>query len=800
MKKITLINSLTFLIFLFCGVNFGFGQTTLAEGDIAINGVNGDNPDEFSFVLLTDVLNGTIINFTDKGWLVNGGWVLNASGVSTAEGILTWTATSDYPCGTQIVIAETANGSSIYTSSSGSAVELENGFNITGAAGDQIIAFQGPLTSPIFLFAIHFGNANGWTDATDNNNSAIPAGLTDGINAVDIGDIDNGIYNCIVTSNQALILAALTDSTNWTGSNSLRQTLASCTYTCAAATTCVSTVTWDGTWIGGTPNLTTEVIIAANYNTSVGSFRACNLTVDAGFTLNVSNDTYVEVENSVVVNGSIIVETRGNFVQNDSGGTFIVNPGGASNLFKLTATKQFWYYYTYWSSPVENETIDGAFPNTDADRRFKYIAANYNDRGDGIDLEGDDWQIVAGGDLLIPGVGYAATSSQLGLYPGNDSADFIGAFNTGNIPTSIFHNAANPNSWNFIGNPYPGAIDFVAFQAANSTIIDGAAYFWSQASPPLNTNPGNQVLNFNQNDYAIYTVGSGGVAGGSPDIPTQYVPSAQGFFVAGLSTADATFTNAMRMADETSNDLFFKTTITKKSSSVANKLWVNLTSDNGVFGQILVAYVDGATNGNDGLSYDATKLLSDNPSILFSTIENSNKKFAIQGKAINSINADEVIYLGFNTSIDVPTLYTLSIAQLQGDFLTANTIYLKDNLTNTLHDLSASDYTFTSEVGEFNARFQIVFNAVSLSTDTFDFNANTVSILQVDETHVNFRASNNQTIKTVTIFDLLGRTLYQLKGQNSEETYNLSKLNHAIFIAKIELSNGAFITKKAIKK
>ncbi|WP_445955124.1 T9SS type A sorting domain-containing protein, partial [Yeosuana sp.] len=82
----------------------------------------------------------------------------------------------------------------------------------------------------------------------------------------------------------------------------------------------------------------------------------------------------------------------------------------------------------------------------------------------------------------------------------------------------------------------------------------------------------------------------------------------------------------------------------------------------------------------------------------------------------------------------------------------------------------------------------------------FDFNANTVSILQVDDTHVSFRASNNQSIKTVTIYDLLGRQLYQLKGQNSEETYNLSKLKNAIFIAKIELSNGAFITKKAIKK
>ncbi|WP_445957948.1 T9SS type A sorting domain-containing protein [Yeosuana sp.] len=796
-KKITFIKTLTFLLTFFGTVTFGFGQTTLAEGDVVITGVNADDPDQFSFVLLTDVINGTTINFTDFGWLSTGGFYTLVN-----EGVVSWTAGSDLLCGTEIIIENI--GSPNFSATSGTAVQTDPGFTLAGTNGDQISAYQGTLTTPTFLYAIHFGNNNGWTDATDTNNSAVPAGLTDGVNAMDIGNYDNGVYNCSITSNQSLIQSSVVNPTNWSKHNTNRQTLGGCTFTCSAAGSCASTVTWDGTnWLPTNPDLTTAAIISANYVTgnSVNevSFRACNLTVDAGFTLNVSNDTYVEVENSVVVNGSIIVETRGNFVQNDSRGTFTDN-AGTTYVYKETPLKLKWYYYTYWSTPVKNETVDGAFPFTDPDRRFMYNAANYNDRGDGIDLEGDDWQIAAGGEQLIPGVGYAATSGQLGIYPGNDSADFYGEFNTGDIPTSIFNNSANTDSWNFIGNPYPCAIDFIAFQSANSTIVDGAAYFWSQASPPLNTNPGNQVLNFNQNDYAIYTVGSGGVAGGSPDIPTQYVPSAQGFFVAGLSTADATFTNAMRMADGTSNDLFFKTTITKKSSSVANKLWVNLTSDNGVFGQILVAYVDGATNGNDGLSYDATKLLSDNPSILFSTIENSNKKFAIQGKAINSINADEVIYLGFNTSIDVPTLYTLSIAQLQGDFLTANTIYLKDNLTNTLHDLSASDYTFTSEVGEFNTRFQIVFNAVSLSTDTFDFNANTVSILQVDDTHVSFRASNNQSIKTVTIYDLLGRQLYQLKGQNSEETYNLSKLNHAIFIAKIELSNGAFITKKAIKK
>ena len=561
-------------------------------------------------------------------------------------------------------------------------------------------------------------------------------------------------------------------------------------------------VTYNGGWIG-TPDLTTPVIIETSYDTSLGSFQACRLTINPGVTLNVNDNSFVEVQNDVSVDGTLTIQTNGNFVQ--YGNSFTVNPvTGTAFVNKSSAVKQDWFYYTYWSSPVVNETIEDAFPFTPVERRFWFNAANYNDRGDGIDLEGDDWTISAGTDIMEPGRGYAATSfpSVFPPYPFAQTATFTGEFNTGDIPINIFYNASNPFSYNLIGNPYPSAIDFNVFYAANSSVVAGAAYFWSQASPPDIANPGNEVLNFNLNDYAIYTVGSGGVAGGGPDEPTQYIPSGQGFFIAGLANGTATFTNAMRMADASSNTLFFKNSNSKNTTtSVANKLWINLTSDNGVFNQILVAYVNGATNENDGLSYDAPKLSSaDYPVALYSKIENSNQKFAIQGKAPNSLTTDEVINLGFKTSIDVATLYTLSIAKLQGDFLTGNPVYIKDNLTNTIHDLSTSDYTFTSEVGEFNDRFQIVFKSATLATNTFNVDANTVKITQVDETHISFKASNNLNIKTVTIFDLLGRSLYQLKGNQSEEVYNLSNLRNTVFIAKITLSNGVIVTKKAVKQ
>ena len=77
---------------------------------------------------------------------------------------------------------------------------------------------------------------------------------------------------------------------------------------------------------------------------------------------------------------------------------------------------------------------------------------------------------------------------------------------------------------------------------------------------------------------------------------------------------------------------------------------------------------------------------------------------------------------------------------------------------------------------------------------------NALQITKINKAQTRFSISNGLNIKTVQIFDLLGRQLYNLEGNNSEETYNLSQLNTSIFIATVTLSNGATITKKVIIK
>src|SRR5687767_13132408 len=70
------------LIFMFLGVGSGYGQTDFAPGQIMFTGYDSDDPDAFSIVILLDVVAGTDIYITDRGWSNTGGFRVD----NTSEG------------------------------------------------------------------------------------------------------------------------------------------------------------------------------------------------------------------------------------------------------------------------------------------------------------------------------------------------------------------------------------------------------------------------------------------------------------------------------------------------------------------------------------------------------------------------------------------------------------------------------------------------------------------------------------------------------------------------------------------
>ena len=599
-----------------------------------------------------------------------------------------------------------------------------------------------------------------------------------------------------------------------------------CSTASDAARVNIGTTTWTlGAWDNGIPSLTTQAILNDDYNTSAyGNIEACSLTINPSYFLTVSSNTYVKIQNNITNNGTLLINDSGSVVQINDSGTYDDSGSSATNpttVERLTASISDWYEYTYWSSPVTNETIGNALFQADANRRFGFIAANFVDSTyetnndntttvgagiDDIDDNGDDWTLQPPGALMTPGVGYAATHSTAAFAGTNNyNYSFRGPLNNGVITVPVERNDTElgDSNWNLIGNPYPSAIDAKLFFDENTFstnpatgTLDGAIHLWSHSTPPSSTANGNEILNFDLNDYIVINYTGSSVSG-----VTSHVASGQSFFTTfsdalPTTTGTVTFNNSMRV--DGNNNQFFRAS----NQSAENKLWLKLTSDSGLKDNILIGYVNGATSGNDGDAYDAKANGSYTKSMTFySLIPTVNRKFSIQGKAINDLDIDETIAIGFLNNLDTPTIYTFSIAELQGDFLTNNTVYLKDNLTSTTFNLSDNDYSFTSPVGEFNSRFEIVFKDNSLSIDQYNLTADNLLIIEDSNNNVTFKLPNKDvTLKTIKIYDALGRLIYNLKAQNTSDTFNLSNLSQAAYIAQVELSNGKIIRKKAVKK
>ncbi|MDW5289120.1 choice-of-anchor D domain-containing protein [Formosa sp. PL04] len=580
---------------------------------------------------------------------------------------------------------------------------------------------------------------------------------------------------------------------------------------------------WTGTeWIADkTPTENSFSIINNNYNTLIhGNITTCGLYIPIEKTLTIGSDTHVEVKKELHIEGELLLKNKSSFIQGDN--SEIINTG-VITIEKETAILNAWYEYTYWSSPVKNDIFSSVFKNSK--RLYWYKASNFVDiymeennnnaqelGQDDVDDNANDWQAIGenqtinGSDNLQAGVGYAATHTNTDFTEGNTYLyTFTGDFNNGTIYTPVERNDESnlDSNWNLIGNPYPSAIDVKSFFDANVNVLnsegtlEGVIYLWSHDTPPSETYNGNELLNFSPSDYAIIN-GSGSIAAqiGEGTKPDNFIPSCQGFFVKFSDNYIAPnghviFNNTMRVANK--NTQFFK-------QQESNKIWINLTSDNGVFSQTLVSYISGAKDDFDGSYFDVeTHISKDTSAKLYSMIHESDKKLTIQGKDLNSIHEDEKITLGFYSSIDIPTIYTLSLDDFRGAFLQENELYLEDTFLNLDHNLKDSDYTFTSEPGEHNNRFYLKFKSRSLTVEGHE-NTTNLSIIQLNTDEWLFKLNSNKfKMKTISIYNYLGQHLYKFNTTSNREIYNLKTLKSGTYIASVSSTNNNF-RKKFIKK
>ncbi len=312
----------------------GFSQTVLSAGDIAIVAMNCDGNDEFSFVLLVPVTNTTVIKFAESGWLSAGGF---RGGGSGSEGTVTWTATSNLACGTEVAI--TSNGAS-----ASSGTTSVSGSWALSSSGDQILAYQGAAATPTFIYAINNDGAGVWqANATSTNNSAIPTGLTNGTNAVAVNEADNVRYDCSTTTPPAAILAAVSNNTNWLSDNTTPYTVPlACGFACVA---CVADP--EPTINSSTLNFSNIGCTSMDLTWTSGNGANSIVVISTSPIAGTPSDQTAYAANTVYGSGATIA--AGEFVIYNGSGTAVTVTG-------LTASTT--YYYAIFE-------YNGATPNCD---------------------------------------------------------------------------------------------------------------------------------------------------------------------------------------------------------------------------------------------------------------------------------------------------------------------------------------------------------------------------------------------------------------------------------------------------
>ncbi|EJG01580.1 T9SS sorting signal type C domain-containing protein [Flavobacterium sp. F52] len=517
------------------------------------------------------------------------------------------------------------------------------------------------------------------------------------------------------------------------------------------------------------------------------SFFVSRLTVQNNGSLIVQGTNTITVTNEVSVlgNGILTFENNSSLVQISD----VPNTGNIT--YKRNTTPVRRYDVTYWSSPVTRDpvfTLHDLSPNTLYDKFQKW-----NPSGSWI-------TIYNGTEEMIRGYGYSIRAPQ--PYDINSSqifgGEFIGVPNNGTIlgPPSI------AEKFVFLGNPYPSAIYADQFIHDNAERLYGTLYFWTHNSPPTKI-PGTNTYTYNGSDYAYYNLsgstetgnmeGTGASSPGNQVAPAGYIAAGQGFFAKSITGQNAVYTNSMRVPSR--NSQFYKSSATTVIEK--HRIWLNLTNTEGVFKQLLIGYVTGATNFWDN-NYDALTM-SANPYADFYSI-NEGKKLVIQGRALPFVVSD-TIPLGYKSTIPEGN-FTIAIDHTDGNLSNQN-IYLQDNVTNTIHNLKTGGYTFRSAPGTFLNRFVLRYtnsdDDKSLGNEDFE-NQNQKIVVSVKDKNIKLQSiSEQENLQEVSIYDVGGKLLYHKKEiGNKDWIINNFQSGPQILLVKITLENGKTASRKIV--
>lgn len=544
------------------------------------------------------------------------------------------------------------------------------------------------------------------------------------------------------------------------------------------------TKTWNGTsWSSSDllptpPTLVDNVVISSPYN-SILSFQCNSLELNANVTL--TGVQSIEIVNGVTGSGVINMSSQSSVVQRNSSAT-------APIIVLTKKTREMKMLdYIYWGTPISGDfysQIAGAKALGESlsafDLKYRYQTGS-----------GGGWKTLS---TTETGRGFITRIKQQAPFINTSARGFInftftGTANNGDITVAGMRNQIDDsilpdvdNDHELLANPYPSSLDIAKFLDENQN-LDGSVYLWSSG-----TAPDSVTGLYTISDYTTWTrLGETAANLFSPFVGGK-IASGQSFRVkVKTDNSSSTFTNCMRVTSGNTN--FFRNA---NETLTIDRFKLNMTGSNGIFSQILIGYIQGATYGLDR-DYDAVSN-SVSGTRIYSIL--GNNQLVINGR--NPYDVTDVIPLGVSKVTTNTEIFTVSLVQQEGIFASgAATVYLHDILLGVYHNFVNGDYVFTTNALSANSRFEIVYADPSVALNNSEFTAGQV-VANVNANVLSITTSNE--MESVEIFDLTGRKVLSFETVNANNLSKSFNYSEGIYIAKIKLSNGVIATQKLINK
>ena len=458
---------------------------------------------------------------------------------------------------------------------------------------------------------------------------------------------------------------------------------------------------------------------------------------------------------------------------------------GISSNGGLTISS-YWIWKFLSSSTYSNWIQSGATSNISA--------------GQGFTMKG-----TSGSDTTNPGETAVNNPGSAQRY------DFQGKPNDGTITITVA-----TNKFTLTGNPYPSAIDLNSFLTdSGNSAIDGTAMFWEQDKTVNSHNiaqyrGGYGVYNGTTSVYTpatFYTYDVFGVQGSVFSNPNanykrRFTPIGQGFMVRGASNGTVQMKNSYRIfvkegvannsqferlnSNSTNQDYGYFDAIpnlagidyTQISKAPTPHLVINASLSGQAVRQLALCFLPNAIDGvdlADSKSPDAGQNL---PMDMYFWLDNTEYVHST-----TSFDLDKKFPVGFkNTQDAIFTIKVNEFVNIDG----IDNVYLHDKLTDMYYDIKENTFSLSLPAGLYNDRFEITFKNYYLSN-----NSNVKSNFTIVQNNQNQQLTifnpNKLEIKSVRLFDVLGKKIFDENNLSIQDSYQFStaNLSTAVYIVEV---------------